>query len=125
MTSSTNTIMTDSDIFDSRSIMSDENLTDHNEMNDFFVSDSPSNKDSMSICQQQADDEQRANRVEFLSDKPIENDQMDVIMLFLESRKRSGGGEILKYTLDESTKRRLLVTYKNAESKENVLKKKV
>lgn len=121
MTSSTNTMMTDSDGFDSRSIVSDGNLMDLNEMIDFLAGESSSNTDSMSMI----DNEQRANRVEFLSDKPIENDQMDVILLFLESRKRSGGGEILAYTLDESTKRRLMVTYKSAESKENVMAKKV
>ena len=63
------------------------------------------------------------NRVEFFSNKPILDDNdLDMLLLYAENRRRSGGGETISYALDLS-RRHLTVTYRDASSKEEVLKK--
>jgi poly [ADP-ribose] polymerase 10/14/15 len=68
-------------------------------------------------------DEPAENKLEIFSNKPIVDDDLDVIILFLESSKQSGGGDITEFELN-SNKRILLVNYQSSRAKKRVLDKK-
>ena len=70
------------------------------------------------------DDENEDKRVEFYSNKPILDKDLSNVLLFMENRKASGGGDSISHSLDES-RRFLTVQYENLNSKKRVLEKKV
>lgn len=70
------------------------------------------------------DDENEDKRVEFYSNKPILDKDLSNVILFVENRKASGGGDSISHSLDES-RRFLTVQYENLNSKKRVLEKKV
>jgi hypothetical protein len=69
-------------------------------------------------------DEPAENKLEIFSNKPIVDDDLDVIILFLESSKQSGGGDITEFELN-SNKRILLINYQSSRAKKRVLEKKI
>ena len=69
-------------------------------------------------------DEPAENKLEIFSNKPIVDDDLDVIILFLESSKQSGGGDITEFELN-SNKRILVVNYQSSRAKKRVLEKKI
>lgn len=63
-------------------------------------------------------------KVEFFSNYEISDEDRDILMLYLENKRNSGGGEALDYSVD-STRRRLTVIYKDVDAKKRVLERQV
>lgn len=88
-------------------------------------SDSQNDEKNTSIMEDEslkADDS--ANRVEFFSNKEINDDDLSLLMLYLENKRVSGGGDTSSFTID-SSKRRLTVVYLNSEAKDRILQRQV
>lgn len=62
------------------------------------------------------------NTVEFYSDQKINENELEMILLYLENPRKSGGGDYIRYELDES-KHILLIEYEKNGSKKRVLEK--
>lgn len=63
-------------------------------------------------------------RVEFFSNKAINESDLEYLLLCVESRRKSGGGDFDSYELDNS-RRHLTVKYREKETKRRVLEKEV
>lgn len=63
-------------------------------------------------------------RVEFYSNKLITDAELSVILLYIENKKASGGGDTISYELD-NTRRLLTVKYERASAKKRVIEKQV
>lgn len=63
-------------------------------------------------------------RVEFYSNRAINDDDLQMLMLYVENRKASGGGDTIAYSLDDS-RRILTVQYENNAAKKRVIDKQV
>lgn len=63
------------------------------------------------------------NQVLLRLDKPIENDELDIILMYLENKNKSNGGNIINHEYDK-TNQTLNLTYETQASKNGVLNKK-
>lgn len=63
------------------------------------------------------------NKVQFQANKELNDKDLELIVLFLENRHKSGGGDISEYYLND-TKRLLTVTFADEDARERVKAKK-